>query len=202
MPIDTILFDADGVIQRPRAGRRAAWQSLLGDGGDVDAFVTALFAAERPAVEGRSDFIGSLPELLTRWRCCGTLADALAAWTMIEPDEEALQTIRDLRARGLRCHLATNQEPHRANFMSTMLGYASVFDREFYSCHMRTAKPDEEYFRMIIRALEIDPDRVLFLDDMPHNVASARRAGLHATEFVLGSRSLQTVLAEFAIALG
>ncbi len=49
MHIQTILFDTDGVIQRPSAHRRGAWQQLLGQGRDVDEFVAAVFEVEREA---------------------------------------------------------------------------------------------------------------------------------------------------------
>jgi hypothetical protein len=43
MKIDAILFDADGVVQRPFAARRDAWRESHGSGRDVDKFVAAIF---------------------------------------------------------------------------------------------------------------------------------------------------------------
>src|SRR2546425_6993957 len=97
MAIQAILFDADGVIQRPSARRRGAWQSLLGPERDVDEFVAAVFEVERRALEGGADFIGALSGLLVEWGCRGSLQDAPAAWTMIEPDVEMTQIIQTLR---------------------------------------------------------------------------------------------------------
>jgi len=201
LPIQTILFDADGVIQRPTEHRRAAWQRLLGSGRNVDEFVAAVFAAERPACEGRIEFIGAFSDLLAAWSCQGTLQDALAVWTMIQPDAAIVQLVQGLRRSGINCCLATNQEHHRAAYMSEQLGYHGLFDSEFYSCRMGVAKPAAAYFRSIVDALGISPADALFLDDQEANVRSAREVGLNAVQFVVdsGAPQMARTLADFGI---
>ena len=201
MAIQAILFDADGVIQRPSARRREAWQSLLGPERDVDEFVAAVFEVERRALEGASDFIGALSGLLVTFASRGSLQDALVAWTMIEPDSGMTQLVHTLRRQGVRCCLATNQEPHRASYMSGQLGYRGLFDREFYSCRMGVAKPAPAYFRSMIDELGLSPANVLFLDDNETNVNSARQAGLNAAQFFIdsGSLNLARTLGDFGI---
>ncbi|MGE3345626.1 MAG: HAD family hydrolase [Vicinamibacterales bacterium] len=198
-----VLFDADGVIQRPSTRRREAWQSLLGPGRSVDDFFSAVLLAERPAWLGAIDFRESFSRLLLEWRCVGTLDDALEAWTMIEPDQAMLGAVAALRRRGTACHLATNQEPIRAAHMSDHLGYGQLFDREFYSCRVGFAKPDAEYFRALLARLELQPDTVLFLDDRDANVASARAVGLHAEQFLVdaGPSQLERLLAGYELSV-
>jgi putative hydrolase of the HAD superfamily len=195
------LFDADGVIQRPAVRRRDAWQSLLGPGRSVDEFFSAVLRAERPAWVGASDFVASFSRLLLEWHCVGTLDDALAAWTMIEPDLDMLHVVAALRQSGVGCHLATNQEPIRAAYMSEQLGYRQLFDREFYSCRLGAAKPDAGYFRALLAQLQLPPEAALFLDDNEANVASARAVGLHAEHFVVaaGRLQLEQILAAYGL---
>lgn len=201
MAIQAILFDADGVIQRPLGLRRAAWQTLVGPERDVDEFVEAVFKVEEHALEGRSDFIGALSGLLLERQCPGTLQDALAAWTMIEPDSEMTDVVRVLRQGGIRCYLGTNQEPHRASYMSEQLGYSGLFDQEFYSCRMGIAKPAPAYFHSIVETLDLPPTTVLFLDDREVNVSSAREAGLNAVRFQVdsGPLRLEQALRDFGV---
>jgi putative hydrolase of the HAD superfamily len=203
MTIQAILFDADGVLQRPATVRRDAWKHLLGADQDVDAFVAALFDAERQALAGGSDFIAALTALLVQWHCQGDIQDALRVWTMIEPDAEVVQLVRALRQSNFRCCLATNQEPYRASFMSQQLGYRGLFDQEFYSCHMGVAKPAPEYFRSIVDELGLSAWDVLFLDDRDDNILGAKEAGLHAVQFLIdsGSRNLANTLRHFGIAV-
>ena len=201
MTIRAILWDADGVVQSPDVERRAAWQALLGNRRDVDAFLGAVFEAERPAWVGRSDFTNALASLLGTWQCVGTLEDAIAAWTMIRPDSDVMGVVRGLRDRGLQCHLASNQESLRAHHMSTVLNYRHTFDREFYSCRMGVAKPSAAYFRAIVQALDLSPESLLFLDDKEVNVGAARAEGFHAARFVLdsGAPHLVRILAGFRV---
>ena len=201
MKIDAILFDADGVVQRPFAARRDAWLELLGSGRDVDKFVAAIFEVEELALEGQADFIEGLSSILAEWGCQGTVDDALVAWTMIEVDAEIAEIVRSLRRGGLKCCLATNQEPHRADYMSAKLRYAELFDKEFYSCRMGVMKPAGAYFRAILNNIDIPAGNVLFLDDHRINVDAARETGIHAAEFRLeaGLGELVRILRSFEI---
>jgi putative hydrolase of the HAD superfamily len=203
MTIEAVLFDADGVIQRPAVGSRAAFEKLLGSrkASDVDEFMGDVFAVEQPALIARGEFEGSLADVLTEWQCQGNLDDALRAWTMIEVYTDIVEAIQRLRKSGLACCLATNQEAHRAKHMSRTLGYRDLFDREFYSCDVRSMKPDSQYFLRVIRKLELPAEHVAFLDDHDVNVAAAREVGLHAAQFEdkVGVGALWRALAELGI---
>ena len=162
-----------------------------------------MFEAERPALEGQADFVSALSQLMTDWECPGTIDDALAVWTMIEPDAAVAAVVRNLRRAGVHCHLATNQEPFRARFMSATLGYAELFDREFYSCRMGMSKPSVDYFRTIMAELGVDASQVLFIDDHQVNVSAARDMGIHAVVFApgTGSAALVEIVRSFGVAV-
>lgn len=102
----------------------------------------------------------------------------LAAWTAIVVDEPVFPWIRRLRARGVRCFLASNQERHRGTAMSRDLGFAQLFEAEFYSFAMGVAKPERAFFRHILDATGIPAERTLFVDDRAENVAAARAVGM------------------------
>ena len=201
--IRAILFDADGVLQRASPGRREAWQRLIGPAGDVDAFFASVSTIERPALEGRTDFVGAFEGLLKAWPAPGAIADALAAWTMIEPDGEVVQLVQALRQAGTPCCLASNQEPYRASHMSDTLDYRGLFDREFYSCRVGLAKPAPDYFAYIADVLGVAPANLLFFDDHEINVTAARAVGLEAVRFHLdsGAAALVGELARYGVRL-
>jgi putative hydrolase of the HAD superfamily len=201
MRIEAILFDADGVIQKPPEARRARLNQLLGSAVNVDEFLADIFAAEELALDGQSDFAEAFSNVLRRWHWQGTLQDALDAWTMIEVNQEMADTVELLRRLGIACYLATNQEPYRARYMSEILGYRNLFDKEFYSCRVGVAKPAGAYFRAVLREIGVQPARALFLDDHEANVNSARAEGLHSSLFTLeaGHLELQRTLKQFGI---
>ena len=95
--------------------------------------------------------------------------------------------IARLRANGVDCHLATNQQPYRRAIMQDERGYGEWFDQTFYSCDLGLAKPDPAYFRAILSTVELPASSVLFIDDNESNVAGARSVGLHAEVFDLST---------------
>ena len=181
--ISAVVFDADGVIQVPSAAWRAALLALAGDAKHADDLLADIFAAEKPCLTGEQDFETALADVLLRWNCATNVKQALRIWTMIDKDDQILNVIERLRARGTHVALATNQQAHRAGFMSEALGYAELFDDPFYSWEMGYAKPDPEYFRSTLDRLGLAGENVLFIDDHQSNVSAAMSAGLHARVF-------------------
>ena len=194
-----ILFDADGVIQRPGADFRAACGAILGQrAGELDVFMRELFALEKPALTGERDFLADMDGFLTSYGLLDRTREVLAIWTAIETDAAMFAEIAALRGRGVLCCLATNQQPFRGRHMSETMGYRELFDHEFYSHALGYAKPDINYFRAIADRLACKPGDLLFIDDHEANVHGAREAGLHAELFprapASSSAELHTIL--------
>jgi len=202
--IDAILFDADGVIQRTRGNWREQFAAMLGRDDDLDVFIRELFAAEKPCLSGAADFPTQLAFVLDKWRSPTPVEQALTVWTNIEVDTEVVRHINAIRRTGMPCFLASNQQAHRARYMSDELGYRTLFDREFYSCRVGFAKPDPAYFEHILLALNLAPERVLFVDDVEPNVVSARQVGIQCVHFPAnaGAAVLSTHLAEHGVDTG
>jgi glucose-1-phosphatase len=70
-----------------------------------------------------------------------------------------------------------------------------MFDRAFLSFEIGMVKPDPEIFEHVVAALEIDADRVLFLDDNQLNVDQARASGLRAERVVGVSEAGEALVA-------
>ena len=184
-----MLFDADGVIQRPSDGWRDRLMPLLPQGDeDVDGFLLEILDAERPAIADGSNVIPAFEALLQRRGSTAGPAGILSMLNDIIVHSEMLGVVGRLRESGIRCYLASNQQRHRATYMSETLGYRYLFDREFYSCFLGYAKPSRTYFERVLAGIQLPPERVLFLDDQEENVAGARRLGIHASVFQLHRR--------------
>lgn len=184
--ISAVLFDADGVIQRPTID----WWSRLtsfAPAGQGDAFVADLMAAEKPSLVGKGDFRDAVAEVLRRWSLDVRLEDALEPWHWFAAEPAVLSLIGELRAAGIGCHLATNQQAYRRAIMQDERGYGEWFDQTFYSCDLGLAKPDPAYFRAILGTLDVPASSVLFIDDNESNVAGALSVGLHAEVYDLSS---------------
>jgi putative hydrolase of the HAD superfamily len=179
--VTAVLWDADGVLQRvPDGVEESMRPALKGRVEDIEGFLEEAYWAERPALAGDVSWLDVLPGLLERWGIGESYDDVLRVWLSIEPVAATHELLRALREAGLRCYLATNQAEHRGVHMRDELGYAGLFDGAFYSYEMRVAKPDPAYFRFIVDALGVAPERLLFLDDRPDNVEAARSVGMRA----------------------
>ena len=115
-------------------------------------------------------------------------ADLDAAWHAmllgVPPDRLAL--VAELRRRGHQTALLSNTNAlHIAEINQRLAGQygfehgiADVLDRVFYSQEVGLRKPGEEIFRHALREMNWRPEDVLFIEDSPQHVATARRLGL------------------------
>ena len=80
-------------------------------------------------------------------------------------------------------------------------GIRRPFDDQFYSSELRLAKPDPAFFATIVKRIGAPVDGVLFVDDVPANVAGAREAGIHAELFAQhgGVAELDRILGQYGI---
>jgi glucose-1-phosphatase len=58
-----------------------------------------------------------------------------------------------------------------------------MITRRFLSFEIGEAKPAPEVYRYVIRALQTEPDRILFIDDLAENIDAARDAGMNGLVF-------------------
>jgi putative hydrolase of the HAD superfamily len=203
MSIDVIFFDADGVIQYAPEdwsdvfARRLAFEHT----DHVERFTADVFAAETACLSRMNGFDEALHDVLKAWDRIDQTSFVLETMLTIRPHLEVHEIIAAVRASGIRCYVASNQQTQRAEFMSNNLGYASMFDGELYSCNLGAAKPSESYFALALKSVGAEASSTLFIDDRPENVFSARRAGLHS--FVYDGRSgvstLKSQLRDFGV---
>jgi putative hydrolase of the HAD superfamily len=200
--IETVLFDADGVIQGPTVDWRATLAGFV-PAEAADEFVLDLMVSERPSIAGKGDFREAVAEVLERWTATASVDEVLQLWHRFEADPVVIGWIQELRAAGIGCHLATNQHSYRRAIMNDERHYADWFDQSFYSCDLGLAKPDPAYFRAILAAVGKPASSTLFIDDNEPNIDGAREAGLHAELYDLseGHEALRELLARYGLTI-
>lgn len=177
--IHTVLFDADGVLQAATPGWEKSW-TRWAQPGDEHEFMQAVFRAELPALAGEETIDSAIRRLVVeRGLPDAAVEEILSAWTRIDVFPASFALVDEVRARGTRAHLATNQQQFRRDAMLG-LGYEDHFDRLFFSCDLGVAKPDPRYFERLLACLGKGPEGILFVDDRADNVEAARSVGLQA----------------------
>ena len=179
--VEAVLWDADGVLQTvPRGWEHTMRPVVEGHVEDVDRFLVEAFEAEAPSLRGEVPWTDQLTALLERWGVPELHDRAIEAWFTILPVEPARALVRRVRAGGVACHLASNQDRTRAARMDAVHGYADLLDRRFYSCELGRAKPEPAFFEAVLAALRLPAEEVLFVDDNPVNVRTAAELGIRA----------------------
>jgi len=116
-----------------------------------------------------------------------TLNDIVSIWNSIILDlpPERLLMLKELRKK-YRVHLLSNINDLHANcFEENFKRWfnedpRNYFDQFFYSHIIRKRKPDVETYTWVLDQLGADPEKAVFIDDMPENIEGARNAGINA----------------------
>lgn len=184
-PIDTVVFDMDGVIRHWDA--EALEAAAVDLGVPPDAMAAAAFAEPRfaDATVGRltaAEWAAQIGEEVCALPDCSAEAGEVAALWLAstwDVDSEVVTLIRRLRSAGVRVALFSNATDALEDQIETM-GIADLFEVTANSWHLGMAKPSLDAFAEVARLVDSDPARTLFVDDRPENVAAAIASGWHA----------------------
>jgi putative hydrolase of the HAD superfamily len=95
--------------------------------------------------------------------------------------DDVVELVREIRALGLRTAVVTNNIREFSSGWRGLLPVDELFDVVVDSCEEGVRKPDPRiYERALERLGGIAPERAVFIDDAPGNVAGARALGMQA----------------------
>ena len=177
--VTAVLWDADGVLQQVPA----SWFDLLGEVIGTEeslALLDLLLPQMEEAIRGDVAMTERLPAALGERDLAEHVERVSEVWGTIDVVEPSRVLVRELRAAGFGCHLATNQDDLRTSYMRARMGYDELLDRCFYSCEVGAAKPEEEFFHRVAAELGVELRELVFVDDTLENVHAAQACGLPA----------------------
>lgn len=179
----TYVFDADGVLAIP--GQLFSHMYAERYGLSIEPFQQFFREQFSAALVGQADLRELIVANKDTWPY-GTAEEILDDWFSSEnvQDEQALATIKEIRQRGHKCYLATNQEKYRGNYMKTVM-FPGLFDGYFISGEIGAKKPDVEFFRHVVAKIQDDApgtqaQDIIFFDDTPEHVEGAKQVGIDA----------------------
>ncbi len=181
------IFDADGVVT---SSKKFA-EDLERDFGMKPELLQPFFEGPfQDALVGRADLKEVLEPYLKEWGWKKTVDEFVEYWFRSEEGVNTVVTdvISRLRASGIKCYLATNQEKYRLAYMRDVMGFKQVFNGLFSSADLGCKKPEPQFFDRLLK--RIDPKReiprreILFWDDSEANVTAAKEIGMQAYRYV------------------
>lgn len=184
MNYQAILFDFDGV-----AFTGTSFSSgLAKDYGTEYAAMQPFFHGDfKHCTVGKADLKEILlPTVMEAWKWPGTIDELLTYWFKEDAIEAPImELITKLRANGVRCFMATNQEKYRAASLREKFGRGQVFDEIFCSAEIGCTKNNPAFWAAVVASLgpTINHSAILLIDDDEGNVLTAREFGLSAMHY-------------------
>ncbi len=185
--IKAIVFDADGVLVRPKTFFVTQAFELYGI--PKQEFMAFIHGQFKLCTTGELELLDVLPEYLARWNVNVEPRVFVRQWIEHEHhiDTALLEQIQTFRADGILCYLGTNQERNRANYMKFEMGFLDSLDGVFASSNLGFRKPDLGFYKSLQDKIQTPASEILFWDDSLENVTAAREAGWNAEVFNVSS---------------
>ncbi len=105
---------------------------------------------------------------------------------MVRAFPGAVETVRMLRAGGVRLGIVTSKNRHGVALGLERCGFDGLFDAIVTSDDLEASKPDPAPVRAAVERLSASPERTLFAGDSPHDIAAGREAGTRTAACLWG----------------
>jgi putative hydrolase of the HAD superfamily len=145
---------------------------------------TGAFGSAEGDIAALVEACGLEPEPAFVRRITGLVASHLDGRVHLYDD--ALPTLRELRARGVRTAVVSNCD-HFAGPLVRELGLRDEVDALVLSFEVGSHKPDARIYEVALEALGASPERAVFVDDQPWYLDGAAALGI-ATRYIRRAR--------------
>lgn len=122
--------------------------------------------------------------VLEGWRLSLTEPEFWDYWFSAEvPDQEMVEVLRALKAKGLKVIVLSNNFRERAEYYGHYPWLRELVDKVYYSWQTGFVKPDGRAFELALKENSLEPGESAYFDDQDKNVAAARSLGIQAYRF-------------------
>jgi putative hydrolase of the HAD superfamily len=180
--IKAVLLDADGVVIKNHDYFSNRYKKDFGKSLNDDVITNFFNNEYKQTAIGKADLKQLLKERLNEWEWEGTVDELLKYWFEgeREVDKEVLDIANKLREKGIKVYLASDNEKYRAEYLLNKVGLKDKFDETFFSCFLGYTKSGTEFFKAIVKKLNLNPDEIVYFDDDLKNVNVAKKVGIKA----------------------
>lgn len=200
---DTVVFDIGNVLIQ--WDPRLLYRSIFQNEADADRFLAEVLPPEwnleqdrgRTFAEGIAEALARRPdhrEEILAWD---------TRWHEMVPGEVpgSVAILTALKEAGIPLYAITNFSSEKfAECEDRFPFLADSFIDVVVSAHERLVKPDPRIYHVLFSRNALAPERTVFIDDSPANVAAARSVGMHAIHFT-DAASLKAALVEHGFPL-
>lgn len=182
--IKTIIFDTDGIVVHREMNFSERYSR---DFGVPIEKLTSFYDNEfQLCLVGKADLKTEIVKYFPSWEWNKSVEELLTYWFEHErnTDQQMLDSIANIRNKGIKCYMDTNNEKHRADYLWDTLGLNKSFDGLFASGYIGYKKPEPEFWSAIHEKIgSPDKSEVLVFDNKQEHVDSAKASGFQAELF-------------------
>ncbi|MFL5896723.1 MAG: HAD family hydrolase [Thermoleophilaceae bacterium] len=206
MPIRAVISDFGGVLTNPLWEAFAGWNERVGADPGVLGQALQRAAEERgshPLYElekghmSETEFAATVERHLP-----GVKLDGFREiyFSHLHPNEQMIEFMRELRGRGLRMALLTNNVREWEPLWRAKLPVDEIFEVVVDSAFVGMRKPEREIYELTLERLGdgIAASECVFVDDVDVNCEMARELGMHAVEYKAPAQAIADVEAALA----
>jgi len=179
--ITTILFDIYGMIIRreERFSQRFSKEFKV----PIEKLTPFFKNDFQLCLTGKADLKEELKKHLAEWGWQKSTEELLQYWFENDKDidERILNSVKELREKGIKCFLNTQNEKYITNYVLENLELKNYFDGTFSSNEIGHIKLEQEFWQAVYEKLgKPNKERVLCWDDDEKNIEAARKFGFSA----------------------
>ncbi len=205
VPVRAVISDFGGVLTSPLFQSFAAWQRQSGLSferlGQAMANATErngfhpLYELEKGTIT-ESEFLRMLEAELDPAASLSGMRDVY--FEHLHPNPVMIDFMRELRGRGLRMALLTNNvREWEPQWRAKLPEIDEIFEIVVDSAFVGMRKPDREIYELTLERLgDVDPSECLFVDDVDVNCETARSLGMRAVHYVDADQAIAEIRAQ------
>ncbi len=180
MKAKILLLDLDGVLNKSDKLFSEIYAEKFGI--DPEVMIPFFKTQKKLANLGKADLKEQLNKIKDEWKWEESVEELLKYWfkSDLEIDEEMISCINKIRGTGIKIFLATDQEKYRTEYIWDFEGLSQHLDGKYVSYEIGYEKSDPEFFSIVTKELEVEPQEIVFFDDSESKVNSAKNSGINA----------------------
>ena len=207
MPVRAVISDFGGVLTTPLFESFAAWQRQSGlsferlgqamSGATERNNLHPLYELEKGTIT-EAEFLAMLEAELDPGTSLSGMRDVY--FEHLQPNPAMIDLMRELRGRGLRMALLTNNvREWEPQWRAKLPEIDEIFEVVVDSAFVGMRKPDREIYELTLERLGdgLSAGDCLFVDDVDVNCEAAAALGMHAVHYVDADQAIAEIRAQF-----
>ena len=110
---------------------------------------------------------------------------------ILQPIEESISFLKQMKERGYSIYLLSNISEDAVAYLNKTQSFMQLIDGSVYSYQEKINKPDAAIYERLLNRYHLNPEEVLYFDDLSANIEQARKLGMQGIVFT-GIESIET----------